>query len=369
MLFTMVVQTLFACLWNTKWASRTVNGKCLMSQGPTYPKTYCEQSFGSALDAIWAIWSYFVVFNSTDNNSKGSGRCLKDFDQCVSMTDMVLTHGCDIQDTIGYSAKANALFEMSYYWPMDRADPLLPAKALDYLIGIGYELEQKNQEGQTPFLWTTSAYQPQVIKCLRVFIERKANVHATDRAGRGALHCALLAPHILEGWKSKRLMGRDVPISEFYYLPSHHYHTEDTSHAEDYVHHELHSITGPTGIDDTLTFSVEPERLEPLQINLPAGGTSALEDQEALGYVVSKDINGNEAFIQDPVKVLKTRMMFKLLTILGAGCDPNMLDLAGLTPSDYARRDGLWTQWIWALENSGYEYEVRNDRWIKKNGV
>ena len=64
-------------------------------------------------------------------------------------------------------------------------------------------------------------------------------------------------------------------------------------------------------------------------------------DSPAYEYIVCKDFAGIEHFIKHPIKVLKTRMRFKLLTLLRANCDPNVLDASGASPSDYARRDGL----------------------------
>ena len=296
------------------------------------------------------------------------------------MTEAILLCGCDIQDTVGYSAKANVLFEMCYYWPMEQTQPWMPAKALDFLIGIGYELEQFNQEGQTPLLWTASAYQPQVIKCLKVFIYRGANLQVTDRDGRGALHCAFLVPHILDDWKSLRLISQGLHVSKFYYLPSHVYLTEDTAHAGDYHHdslepNRLKDTSSPTERRMFLSGTQKPteqpqlngpKELSPQAVNTPNAYKASPSEQIPAGFVLCKDLDGNEHRIQDPINVLKNRLKFKLLTLLNAGCDPNILDNEGRTPSDYARGDGLWPQWFWALETSHYVYECREDRWIRR---
>ena len=311
--------------------------------------------------------------------------CLQDFDQCVLMTDAVLGHGCDIQDTIGYSAKASALFEVCYYWPMEKAPPSMPAKALQYLIDKGYDIEQLNQEGQTPLLWTASAYQPQVIKCLRIFIKRKANLYARDGEGRGALHCALLAPHILDGWKSQHLVSQDVHVSRSYHFARQAYDTEDSRHIEDYVHENLTdlrwedeclsaNVTGQITLAGPQMSAEFHSHLESIDQNSYAAYQTHIDDIQldepnANEYVLCKDFDGNETRIQNPIRVLKKRLMFKLLTVLKAGCDPNCVDNAGLSPSDYARRDGLWAQWFWALENSGYAYNVRTDRWSKMDTI
>ena len=63
------------------------------------------------------------------------------------------------------------------------------------------------------------------------------------------------------------------------------------------------------------------------------------------------------------VEVLKKCLSLKLLTLLQAGCDPNVLD--NKSPGDFAERLDLWPQWERALVNAGYVYNKPNNRWIK----
>jgi hypothetical protein len=65
------------------------------------------------------------------------------------------------------------------------------------------------------------------------------------------------------------------------------------------------------------------------------------------------------------MEVLKGRLRSKLLILLQAGCDPNVLDNKGKSPGDLAERLGLWPQWEWALTNAGYIYNSVNQRWIE----
>lgn len=94
------------------------------------------------------------------------------------------------------------------------------------------------------------------------------------------------------------------------------------------------------------------------------------EDDEALkipeGYVVCDDGYGNPHIIRKPLPILKTRLRFKLLTLLRAGCDPNVLDKYGDSPSDDAGYHGLWPEWTWALLNAGYVLDEASDRWVKR---
>ena len=297
------------------------------------------------------------------------------------MTEVILAHGCDIEDTIGFSGQANALFELCYHWPLDQAHTPTADIALDYLSNIGYELEKKNHTGQTPLLWTASSYQPQVIKCLRAFIRKGANQNAIDSSGRGVVHSALAAPHIFDGWRTLTITTHGVHVTKLYGLPHLIYRTESTAHADDYRDQVLES--SPFGEhEDASLFDSEaylfqtdhhrtiqeihdnPNDISTMDDSAPTGSTP-VEDRTLEEYVLFLDPNGVEHLIKNPIHVLKTRLRYKLLTLLQAGCDPNLLDNAGASPSDCARRDGLWPQWSWALEKSGHIYDARNDRWIR----
>ena len=297
------------------------------------------------------------------------------------MTEVVLAHGCDIEDTVGFSAQANTLFELCYHWPIDQAHTSTSETALEYLIHIGYEAEKKNDRGQTPLLWTASSYQPQVTKCLRVFLRRGADLNAVDSAGRGVVHSALAVPHIFDSWRNLTIITRGVHVTKFYGLPHLIYRTDSTAHAEDYSDQVLESNPFAEQ-DDASLFDSEAYLFQTDHYTTTQGthestddiittnnsaptGSSSMEDRTLEDYVLLQDPHGVDYVIKNPINVLKTRLKHKLLTLLQADCDPNVLDYAGASPSDYARRDGLWPEWSWALEQSGHIYDARNDRWVR----
>lgn len=85
------------------------------------------------------------------------------------------------------------------------------------------------------------------------------------------------------------------------------------------------------------------------------------------GYVLCYDPDECKTKrIRDPLPILKTRLRFKLLTLLRAGCEPNLVDNNGKSPSDDARSHGLWPEWTWALLNAGYVFDEGSDRWVKR---
>ena len=302
------------------------------------------------------------------------------------MTQVVLAHGCDIEDTIGFSAQANVLFELCYHWPIDQAPISTLDRAVEYLINIGYEVEKKNHRGQTPLLWTASSYQPQVIKCLRAFMRNKrADLNAVDSAGRGVIHSALAVPHIFDGWRNLMITTHGVHVTDLYGLPHLIYRTESTAYAGDYSDQVLES--NPFAEEDYASlFGSEAYLFQTDQYattqethdstddistrfdSAPTGSTT-VDDRTLDDFVLMQDLHGVEHVIKNPIKILKKRLRHKLLTLLQADCDPNVLDNAGASPSDYARRDGLWPQWSWALEQSGHIYDARNDRWVRMGRV
>ena len=326
-----------------------------------------------------------------------------DFDQVVSMTDAALRYGCDIEASIGYMPEmANALFEIAKWSSLREPHLSAPEQAINYLVKIGYDLERQNAEGLTPFLHAAGSYQPQVIQCLVTYIRRGANVNATDALGRGALHCALAVPQCFNNWRTLRLTNYILfDILSYYYVPMCVYDTEFVGYAKDYDDIRLDSkplqnsalAEGPIrrgkvclgkcqgscmhrmktcsrDLELRLDWTVPIDSCEcgidfdECAAGVNAYGDPCIPDGPLYEYIVCKDFSGAEHFIRHPVKVLKTRTRFKLLTLLRANLDPNVLDNAGASPSDYARRDGLWPQWHWALKNAGLSYEPDSDRWV-----
>ena len=361
-------------------------------------------SFGITLDIVWAIWSTFADYNSRMlPASYYLPNVVRDFDQVVSMTDAALQHGCDIEDAPSYMPQmANALFEIVRWCPLNEPHLSVPEQAINYLLNVGYDLERRNFEGLTPLLHAANNYQPQVIQCLNTYVKRGADVSAIDASGRGALHLALAAPHCFDDWKTLRLMDCITSnVLSYYYVPMSVLDTEHDGYASDYedisldsepLEHNmaarsirrgkvclgkcqssrLHRVTmDPDPAKVRLDWTVPSDVCEcgidfdEYAANITAYEGPCISEDPAFEYVVCKDFSGAEHFIRHPIKVLKTRLRFKLLTLLRANCDPNVLDKAGASPSDYARRDGLWPQWYWALKNTGFSYDPGSDRWVR----
>ena len=320
------------------------------------------------------------------------------------MTNAAVRSGCDIEDATGYMPEvANALFEIVRWCPLNEPHLTVPEKAITYLVQVGYDLERRNSEGLTPLLHAASSYRPQVVQCLNAYLKMQADINAVDSLGRGPLHCALAVPSCFDHWKSLRLTDYILfDIMNYHWVPACVYDTEHVGYASDFedvgfdpkpLEHRhsaerpvrrgrvclglcqssrLHGlIADPHADKPRLDWTVPSDAckcgidFDDHAARLTNHGDPCVPDGPEYDYIICKDFRGVEHFIKHPVKVLKTRLRFKLLTLLRGNCDPNLLDNAGSSPSDYARRDGLWPQWHWALKNTGFSYEPESDRWVR----
>ena len=369
---------------------------------------------------VWAIWLDFA--DSTLRIDPKPN--FQSIDQRMSMSDAALKYGCEIGESVPFNGLTpNPLFFLMRY-------PLIPPQELEtafrYLYNMGYDIEERNCEQATLLLFAASQFCPSVISILRFLIEKEADLRAVDLINRGALHCALRAPEDWGAWDSSCTDGCDHyehGHEDWAYFK---FCTESELYAEDYcddgltpvlsviddiqsdklpcddeiqerpyrtLGRECSSTTGSTrsrsrssrsrsgqyidldeaeDVDDDYEEDVEDhdeeedmgENIEDNEDNEDDGDDEALEIPE--GYAVCNDVWGIPRIIRKPLLVLKTRLRFKLLTLLRAGCDPNHLDVYDCSPSDDARYHGLWLEWTWALLNAGYVFDEDSDCWVKR---
>ena len=311
------------------------------------------------------------------------------------MTKAVLANGHNIEDTAAYDHdRASPLFEVNEFWSLDPAHSTAPEKVLSFLIDIGYDMEKRNAFGLTALLAATQAYRPQVVKCIRTLVRHGADINAVDFGGRGALHLALIGPSNLYGWKQlrHRLLTRD-DVCDYLWPLKIVYHTEDET-AENGVasglvseQHETHPSklqNPPGGLGRIVNSQLKPfhqsevikdsgDRIFLTDSRTPDEdfneNSKAPNEYPTVEHVICKDYYGVEHYIRHPIQVLKARLSIILLTLLQHGCDPNLLDEKGICPSEYAKRDGIWSQWSWALENAGYIFSPESNLWVNVSRV
>lgn len=316
---------------------------------------------------------------------------MKDFEQCVAITQLALDNDCTIDSADDRVLNAGPLFSIIGTNMLD-AHASASVHAIDYLCSIGWDLEEKNRLGQTPLLYAATECSPQVARCLRSLIQRGARLDARDEAGRDPLLCALSAPngpsswvHMTYSWDAEE----DDPDSNWWLDRS--FGTKDRKYVRDYYNTEsiLDSLTtlpspdisrpmfsldrfesSPLVRDHESHVTVEQRTPIGLSMSDPDNGASPCAEEFIPNsrdddYVCCFDDHGDAHWIRNPIHVLKDRVKTKLKILLEAGCDPNDFDYDGNSTNDYARR-GLWPQWLWALEKTGYVFDEEHDRWIKR---
>ena len=251
--------------------------------------------------------------------------------------------------------------------------------AIGYLVSIGWDLEEKNRYGQTPLLYAAAACGPQVVRCLRALVEKGALLHARDEMGRGLLLSALGPPRGFSNWIDIWLFGGNDCDNNWWL--SEIFRTEDRRSVRDYCDTEsildpleVHTLSHMSRFAPSLNgiessqpvrdqqFNFTAEQLMQIDSSISDVHSKNPEDDDYV-YCFSEEREG--VWIRNPSHVLKDRVRIKLKILLEAGCDPNDSDNDGQSTNDYARR-GLWSQWLWALEKTGYVFDEEQNRWVKR---
>ena len=247
---------------------------------------------------------------------------IEHFDKCIRMTDAVLASGYDLNEGPFYHpSRPNLLFELACDGGHGWQKRSTIVEALQYLVRKGYDLEERNCEGDTPLLYATKAHRAGAVTHIEAFAEAGSDTGATNLAGQGPLHCALSVP------ESVSPADWNIQEDDNFFIPSPSF----------YEYRIIYS-----------TFHDGPE------------GYSCHAD-----HICWLDTNGVSRRMRNPVQVLKERSQLKILVLLKAGCDPNLPDRAGETPHQYAERNGLLPQWEWALIKNRYMLDENSGQWVK----
>ena len=312
---------------------------------------------------------------------------VKIFEECVAITQLALDNNCTIDSADHRRIGAGPLFSLVGS-DMADIDASVLVDAIAYLISIGWDLEEKNSHGQTPLLYAAAVCGPQVARCLRVLVERGARLNARDEMGRGPLLSAFNPPWQISNWMDMTCIAiPEEDKSDNNWDLSEWFRTEDRRNARDYYdteskpdHLEPHAPSHTSSLDGNESSQLPCDQGSSLSAEQPAHMDLAISDldsnasscsEESVSnpedddYVYCLNDDGDFVWIQNPIHVIKDRIRIKLKILLEAGCDPNDQDNHGKSTNDYARL-GLWPQWLWALEKTGYVFDEEQNRWVKR---
>ena len=269
------------------------------------------------------LWTHYVNHVRIPGAPRiGPNNRIEDFDKCTHMTNAILESGYDVDAGLFYHpSRPNLLFELACDGGHAWQKRSTIVEALQYLVRKGYDLEEENWEEDTPLLYATKAHRAGAVTHIEAFVEAGSDTSATNLAGQGPLHCALSVPDSVSpaDWNIQEKDNSFFPSPSFY---------------EYRIKYS--------------TFHEGPE------------GYRCHAD-----HICWRDTNGVSRRMRNPIQVLKERSKFKILVLLQAGCDPNLPDIAGETPHQYAERNGLFPQWKWALIESGYMLDEKSGQWVK----
>jgi len=284
------------------------------------------------------------------------------------------------------------------------------------LIYVGYDTAAQNREGKTPLLAAIISRARLSLTVTELLVAEHSNTHATDRDRRGALHLCL---SFTEGLKyfSKVCRGSPVTHESPYAVDSP--KSEEACELEsfkswtdsnglkvqlydngtapvsgDYIIHKESMIadydkssrssplsSSDYDTDDTADYLCSgqtPRRQRCYWCNRTVyfeddglDKDEELDDDELAVYDYCEDRDVDDFKMSESSNadsepwMCKARVRLKLHALLKAGCCPNALDDKGLTPSDYAEREGLWPQWEWTLFHSGFRHDKETDSWVR----
>jgi hypothetical protein len=306
------------------------------------------------------------------------------------MSTFAISNGCSADGTRGP-------FE-DFAWISDR---WLPTKHLDDLVEqlvlAGFDLGCQEDVEQSSLLEVVQSGIFRTLTALQLLLKHGANVNAVDSEGRGALHYCL---HFSAGLN--RYHWNVCRAAE---LPSHPplgTETEDPVPSSDGGYDAdaafddtTPSISGDESQDDASSHGDDDEDSwsSDDEVSTETGYDSwscgwcgaALRNRrmyrgkydDMSDYCETRDVDDLQ--MPEPVldadgyldnepepHLVRIRQRLKLQSLLEAGCDPNLLDNKGRSPSDYAEREGLWPQWEWALDQTGWRYNAATGKCERK---
>jgi hypothetical protein len=339
-------------------------------------------SFTNPRNLIDSIWDYYVDFTLSSGSSILDDS-ITDLGQCRSMTEFALENGCLAGESVPFNAKfPTPLFHLCGSRQLEPTRCQF-ADALKQLLWAGYDKELQNDTGMTPLLFAAFSHQFRSLTVMELLLTEDTNIHAVDNQRRGALHlCVWFFPGLQESCTSVckgSILANDNPFvaEHLMTLDAFGDSSFDLQENDNDMEEVLPCDNGGGHIDEESDVDyAEYDSEDPSDDTDDSPGSQGCywcgegnciqiddmsDDEFAMyHYCADRDVdNFNMPETPDPEPrpwLCKARLRFKLLALLKAGCCPNALDGEGLSPSDYAKAEGVWPQWEWALLKSDFQY-------------
>lgn len=341
-----------------------------------------------------SIWHYHVRSEAAGLVKAPSDDVIRQLAQCEQMTEVARKFGAAAE---GWQIYGNENMSTPLFAIIDDDSSRSASqihRTLGALLRAGYDIESRNAWNRTPLLWGAVLLAKHTLRIIDFLLLNKANAAAVDEDGNGVLHLCLnfsesLHETFIGVCETSLLRARvqTIPMDN----PD-----EDTLSAV-ISDSEVASSDGWEGDDIESMCGVRDIDSDFRQSRLADGWSgscyyceqspdeweSDITDLERLCHCSARDIDSfdtsdavlvdNDFLDAEPEPwMCKTRVRLKLLRFLRAGCDPNLFNDYGQSPSDYARSNGLWPQWKWALDWSGWMYDqaietcVRQEEGVRK---
>lgn len=157
-------------------------------------------------DMMWHLWANFF------HRENGLPRVLarpEDFVQCVEWTERYLSSARG-RSQIGPRGRICMPYIFSFpFIKTNAANKMLLGVVLKVWLDLGADTEHRFQGGNTPLL--SACYHGSLV-CVLLLTEHRANVHAVNNQGQGALHLAMMQMYLAN---TNKLPADDCPAEEF----------------------------------------------------------------------------------------------------------------------------------------------------------
>ncbi|KIV78952.1 hypothetical protein PV11_06550 [Exophiala sideris] len=335
---------------------------------------YCTNT-SDLITTLWDGWETCALGGHAFQIGRKILR-ITDITECMRITDIALSYDCEIGSNTPYNpARPTPLFrEYIGHWRPTVSDSDI-AEVITFLIRKGFDKDERNHMEQTPLLYA-AFFNGNTTAALRALGSNGADVDAVDTLGRGAIHSALMCEiYVCRRQMLKDNEKRDTDLEIHYECKrksrwqQHDYadlvDEAQRSEPEDMYWHRWISDFEKQGYFVVHHSSCHEDCYCDHEDCDHEGCDHENCDREDCDH---EDCDHEDCDHEDcdHEEAVHDYLYHKMLLLLEVGCDPNVRDRDGLTPSDYVRGTPLWPIWEEALGHSGLVYDAQSMQCIKR---